>query len=58
VAECFDTLKFSDAWTKYFWAYYCQLGTYVHHFQIFFLIFGTRWNIICFKLRSFVPIAT
>jgi hypothetical protein len=25
VVEGFDTLKLSDAWTKYFWAYYCQL---------------------------------
>jgi hypothetical protein len=34
--EGFDTLKLNDAWTKYFWAYYCQLGTYLCHFQIFF----------------------
>jgi hypothetical protein len=26
VVETFDTFNFGDAWTKYFWAYYCQLG--------------------------------
>jgi hypothetical protein len=26
VVETLDTFKLCDAWTKYFWACYCQLG--------------------------------
>jgi hypothetical protein len=26
VVESFDNLQLGVAWTRYFWAYYCQLG--------------------------------
>jgi hypothetical protein len=26
VVESFDNLQLSVAWTRYFWAYHCQLG--------------------------------
>jgi hypothetical protein len=48
--ECFYTYKPNDAWTKMFWAYFCQLGMYLHHSQVFVFIFNTRYNTSCISL--------
>ncbi len=50
VVECFYTYKPNDAWTKMFWAYFCQLGMYLHHSQVFVFIFNTRYNTSCISL--------
>jgi hypothetical protein len=57
VMETFDTFNPNDAWTKYFWAYYCQLGKQLANSKPFANILGFV-NVIYELFKFFTPIKT
>jgi len=55
VMETFNTFNLDHAWTKYFWAYYCQLGKQLTHFKPFANILGFV-DVIYELFKFFTPI--
>jgi len=57
VMETFNTFNPDDAWTKYFWAYYCQFSKQLAHSKPFANILGFV-DVIYELFKFFTPIQT
>jgi hypothetical protein len=57
VMETFRSFNPNDAWTKYFWVYYCHLGKQLAHSKPFANILGFL-DVIYESFKFFTPIKT